>query len=347
VQVLIAMILFLRRSDWRQPLIEWAGASFLGFTPLVVWLPYAWEAAATRQGIGWIPSLAARSVPAELHGLAVVLWTGIRPGWSPPADIWSAALLIVHGPPVLILLLAVISWRRERRPCGRSAATPVDIQCYLAAWAIAPVFGALAFSLLVYSLWGVPRFLMAAAPAWLIGAAVLIAESPPRKLATLTGVVFLVANLLTLGFERTHSTRPPWREAAQATASLGTIRTEAESERPQLTAFALGPRTFAWEPWQHALRQIRPEVELVPMDWSARTILGPEESFAVLAYGPSNDQDAWANDFPNHEVRRLLSTVVHEEPLTALPAPDDPRHFQLWAVVPRLKPVAGFAAEQE
>ena len=57
---------------------------------------------------------------------------------------------------------------------------------YLAIWLLAPTLGALVFSLSAYSIWGVPRYLFAAAPAlvlWL-GAAIggLRRRAPARAI---------------------------------------------------------------------------------------------------------------------------------------------------------------------
>ena len=174
-----ALLVLSPRRRW--PVIDAGVVALLAMIPTMLYLPIAVSAASERNGIAWIPEVTWARVPMELYRFLGALLLGYRPSEEQPSGTWGLLLAGVYGPSVAAatVLLALITarclgrLRAELSACpegtepasapGRVDATPAGVIAYLALWFLVPVAGALAFSLTVYSLWGVPRYLFGAA----------------------------------------------------------------------------------------------------------------------------------------------------------------------------------------
>ncbi|MBX6315723.1 MAG: hypothetical protein IRY99_22825 [Isosphaeraceae bacterium] len=234
VQGLYLAGLYGYRPERRLAALEVGIAAAMALLPFALWLPVAVPVAANRVGIRWIPPASWERAPVDLYRLFGVYLLGYQTSDQGPIELWGKLLASVYAPCVFATaallgrsLVEVLKRSRRIPPPGseeshdtRGALNPIapepDVIIYLAMWLVAPVIGALVFSLSVYSLWGVPRYLTGAAPALPLWVATALGSWPRQRLALSLGVTLLGVNLAFVAFDRTHETRTPWRAMARA-----------------------------------------------------------------------------------------------------------------------------------
>jgi hypothetical protein len=224
---------------------------------------------------------------------------------------------------------------------------------YLALWFIAPVAGALAFSLAVYSLWGVPRYLFGAAPALILWVGAALGGLRRQQLALALGIALLAVNLSVVLFTRTHCTRIPWREMARVLEDVAATTVclehrsgaQPESDTGASTAVTISvnrkhdfdPDCIAYALDHDPTSPARVHPEFVTMD----TALERRRPFVVLmvVYMGPTQPDGMRQEVehatPGYACRQVYWQTVYEEPYTSMPTPFMRHSVELWLCVPR------------
>jgi 4-amino-4-deoxy-L-arabinose transferase-like glycosyltransferase len=355
----------------RWPVMDAGVVALVAMLPTVFYLPIALSGASEQVGIDWIPPVTWPRIPAELYRFVGALLFGYRPWEDEPAGAWGLSLAGVYGPCVAAatVLLAFATARclvplrvepaegdQGPGPAAapeRSDATPAGVIAYLALWFLAPVAGVLAFSLTVYSLWGVPRYLFGAAPALLLWVGAALGNLRRQRLALGLGMGFLAVNLAIVLFGQTHYTRTPWREMARviedvaATAACLEISTGAKvgddaGASTNLAICSIDKHEFDRSCIAYALRHnpttpARVEPEFVTLD-DALARRRPFVVLMVVHMGPTSP-DGMRGELeqmaPGFTCRQLYWQTVYQEPHTAMPAPYMRHSVEVWLCAPR------------
>jgi hypothetical protein len=342
VHALYGAILWVRGDPLiRLRILDVATVGLAALIPLALWSPMMIRAVTRRSGIGWIPPAHPSQIPTDLMNVLSVFLFGYRTTEREPVGVWSTAFaeaqITLVGAATCLLILGLMRARR------RVSATPFGAATFLAFWFLVPLAGALAFSLAVYSLWGVPRFLSAVAPALILMAGVGLASIRGPRLAAGCGLAFLLANLAMIVFDRTHPTRVPWREIArQVEAVAGPIRARSPA------APAAPSIVVSWSGWsegdlvclKHAMglyNPVRPPVRSSFRE-PAAAVQG-EEAFAMVAkFEMATDAAARARSITSKaggRICRLLWTAdIYEEYFSSLPSLDPTFAAEVWLCGP-------------
>jgi 4-amino-4-deoxy-L-arabinose transferase-like glycosyltransferase len=360
-----ALLLLSPRRRWL--VIDAGVVALAAMIPTTMYLQTAVSAASERLGLGWIPALTWDRVPAGLYRFAGVLLLGYRPSDEEPAGAWGLLLAGVFGPcvaaaTVMLVIATARSLGRRRAELHRSEpdtvpgggdATPPAVIAYLALWFIATVAGALAFSLAVYSLWGVPRYLFGAAPALVLWVGAALGGLRRQRLALGLGMTLIAVNLAVVVFGLTHYTRIPWREMARviedvaATAvclelSSGAKPDNGPGASTELSICTIRKHDFDQDCIAYALEHdpttpARVHPEFVTIE----TALERRRPFVVLmvVYMGPTQPDGMRQDLehatPGYACRQLYWQTVYQEPYTAMPTPFMHHSVELWLCVPR------------
>jgi len=373
VQVLFGVMLLVFDRKRRGSVIDVGVVALLAMMPILFYLQFAVAAASNRTGISWIPELRWERVPIELYRFIGVLLLGYRPSQEAPSGLWGWSLASLFGPCVLacLLMLSLSIKRTLVREWSKGTGTAnldsseaqgqddlialrrAEVTLYLALWFLVPVLGSVIFSLSVYSLWGVPRYLFAAAPALLIWLGLALGTLRHQRIALSVGTLLLVANLAVIAFERTHVTRIPWREVARSiadvAATIGTLdllhpvggRID-PSLSADLSVCSLGSHELDRPCLQHAMGHDGTNPSRVQLEFTSLEIARSRRRPFVFVMTipirpapsggiPSELEQATAS----FTCRQIYRQTVYQEPYTAMPAPFTRYSVEVWFCSPR------------
>lgn len=347
IQAITGTVLFARRRELRGTLTRILAMTTLALIPTLVWVARVVPAGTDRLGIDWITRIAAsRIIPEIINYTSIILLgvrategTGASPGW-----VWSLPLVAVP----LVMAAVVVLLAASLRPATRSASPAImapgadqvreaggpELARWLAVWTLLPVVGSIAFSLLAYPLWGVPRYLTGAAPAVLLWVAVAIDRSRRPRLGFAVGLAVIAVNVALVGFSRTYRANPPWREIARVIANEAKAA-GVDQARP-LTVLVDPFEPFDVFCLDFELSRVdgggvRPPVALRPS--VAISGCGP---FLMVKHGwkrsllqrdGSNPDEPPPFSGPN---RRLFHSEVFADPYKMIPSPIFGRVFDVW-----------------
>jgi uncharacterized membrane protein len=367
VQGLYGLIL-IGLSPRRRWLVFDAGlVAMLAMIPTAFYLPITLSAASQRTGITWIPDVTWDRVPVELYRFLGSLLLGYRPSQEAPAGPWGMLLAGIYGPCVVAssLLLAgsaVGALRRLRAAARAGTSTPsppsvavdpwsAEVVAYLAMWFVAPVAGALVFSLTVYSLWGVPRYLFGAAPALILWLGAALGRLRRGRLAFGMGGALLAANLLVVLFGQFHYTRAPWREMARCikdvavtVACLGIpIGPDGVADPGEVIVSVCSIGQHEFEPLclEYALDHdpttpTRVRAEFIRLE-EALERRQPFLVVMIVYMGPTRP-DGMRKDLeravPDHACRQVYWETAYQEPYTSMPTPFTWHSVEVWLCTP-------------
>jgi 4-amino-4-deoxy-L-arabinose transferase-like glycosyltransferase len=369
-----ALLVLSPRRRWL--VMDAAVTASIAFVPTTLYSPIAVSAASGRYSITWIPEVTWARVPAELYRFVGALLLGYRPSGEKPAG-WGLPLAGVYGPCVAVATVVLASTlarclgrlRAElsadpegAEPTsapGRVDATPAGVIAYLALWFLAPVVGALVFSLTVYSLWGVPRYLFAVAPALLIWLSAALGDMRRERLALGLGMGLLAVNLTVVAFGQVHYTRVPWREMARTIEDLaatfaclevstGAKRGGDPGASTDMAICSIGSHDFTRGCIAYALSHdpttpavVRPEfIDL-------ETALARRRPFVVImiVYMGPTTPDGMRGELeaktPGFTCRQLYWQTVYEEPYTSMPTPFMRHSVEVWLCTQGPQPSSG------
>lgn len=332
-------------------------ASCLGLaslTPFLLWLPTALRVVGDRTGIRWIPPANASHAASDVYRLFECLLLGYEtsgPDWPPG---WASSLCYAHAPlAVLGLGLLGHALRTHLRTTPDRRASPDgpgqssgavgprdrgrEVVIYLAIWLLAPLLGLLLFSLSVYSLWHVPRYLSGVAPALVLWLAMSLGALPPRRLAFPLAASLIAGNLAALIFDRTHVTRVPLREISrsiiEATAAEGgrAAAGGVAAHRDVLHVVGQG-EAF---PLHRLTRELadRRAGQTFRLGSVAEAVVGRASFVVVNRYrgaGPPGAPLMTPESARDYTATLLSSIKVYEDALTGTPAPCSPFNLDVW-----------------
>ena len=361
VQFIYGLGLAWVRPDCRPALIRAGCVGIAALLPFALWLPEAFKAATERRGIQWIPPAAWQQAPADLYRLLGTFLLGYNMADGPsPRGAWWTALAIVYAPCIIVSSYVLArslmdslhvgfdtEWVRTAEVGNRgfkNCSAPVVV--YLAMWLLLPVFEMLFFSLTIYSLWGVPRYLAAAAPALTLWLAVSLGSRPGGSIRPALGMLLVAGNILIIAFDRAQVARIPWRDYAW---SIGTTVTATECFRLPILAdptpgseATRSVRVVRMEDnihvlsLQYALRRLSPPIEMV--DSYLRVAASEKNLFFVLHRYPARPRSGGILKGPEavagFTCRRVRRDVVYEDRFSAAPSPFMPFTVELWAYIP-------------
>ena len=169
VQGLFGVFLALRRRMRARLLVETATAAICSSLPLLIWLLLSHRAITNRKGIEWIAPTSGDRFIGELFQHCTIFLLGLQPA---PHRLGAGLLgwLLNDGALGLLAVIGgvvIVYWVQLARDAGTTSPlgpTRAEIGAYLAQWALLPPLGAFLFSLIVFPLSGVPRYMAAAGP---------------------------------------------------------------------------------------------------------------------------------------------------------------------------------------
>jgi mannosyltransferase len=365
VQVVYGLGLALLRPDCRGAVGRAAVAGVAALLPFGAWLPVALRATVQRTGIAWIPAAGLESL-ADLYQLFGLFLLGYQTsGDTRPTSVWAAglswvyllAVLAAAGLMVACFFGALRGDGDRPRPASNGGPEPnahapgtarPAVVVFLALWFLLPVVETLAFSLTVYSLWGVPRYLTGAAPALSLWLAVAVGGRQPRAALVLVAPV-LAGNLLILAFDRCHRTRIPWREYADCIATVEAVMPQprglpaapewAELDSESVTLVVRQDRSISPSPIAHAIAVRSPGREVLDRDSRVAGRFGVPfiliHRYPALAKPNPVHADDLPPEVPGFVRRRLRRDTVYEGRFSVAPTPFAPYTVELWSYVPR------------
>lgn len=365
VQVAHGGWVFLRRADRRQTLLRCLAATLCGLMPVTLWVHVAYASLMERRGIGWIPPLRPPQLGLDLVRMQGLWLTGVFLGDFRPREAWGR-WLVIAVPVALVVAAALLAallvqWiRAPRRALADDGVAPLpdasrtphahEVVGYLFCWWLLPVAATAAFSWLVYSVWGVPRYLTAAAPALPLLLGVAVATCRWRRLATAAGCLLLAVNLAAQGFDQQRVTRTPWRLVVAAINAEVAAHPEefADPTQPVVVAFAgLDRLYFDHQSLQLALEQLlrrAPWERLSLADLATRGADGP--FFIVIQSRVDSSPHsvrAIQKDFPGLQCGKLYSVKTYEEFYSRLPTPFASYVTEVWIARPSPGPTTDAA----
>ena len=334
--------------------------------PFAIWGPVAFKAAVERYGIEWIPPATWSHASIDLFRLLGMYLLGYQTIDGPnPQGLWWVILSWIFGPCIFItgILLAcsLVESVRQRRDheClqqapfpGPSEANPNRVRgavvIYLAIWLLLPIVETLLFSLSVYSLWGIPRYFSAAAPALLIWLAVALGSQRVKVLSFAAVLLLVTGNLLVVAFDRTHVTRTPWRELARTVDESITTMSSPVVLPETSSSFGFDLKSdllCVWEGEEHpaevlsyALRQRNSKIQINRCSFEEAYASGG--SFILINRYPvvENLGDSTVvhdpRSAPGYTRFRVRSDLIYESRLSAEPNPFKPFILDLWIYRP-------------
>jgi 4-amino-4-deoxy-L-arabinose transferase-like glycosyltransferase len=351
VQILFGLAWFAARRRLDRRLGDLAAVALMASLPALLWFPVAWRAASARTGITWIPPATARSTLTGSYQLFCAFLLGCLPPRSWPERLpWTVPLLLAQvacalgtvGLLAASLARARARWRADAGE-GTAAKFPSPaVIAFLTLWFVGPVLGASAFSLGVYSLWGVPRFLTGSAPALILWCGVALGSWPNRRAAVALAMTLLGVNLAVVLIDRTEDTRLPWRTMARTIADVSAAMDldEAGGIRDLIVTWPEG-RLFEADCLDHALRAEVPAWSglrcfFLPLR-EARWVGRP---FVLVAVSGPHPGDAGssrrevASSIPGFSCRLASSTRVLDQSFTPLLCPFSTCRAEIWACMP-------------
>ena len=200
-----------------------AATAALSCVPSLAWLPITIQTVTHRTGITWIPPVQKESLLSELSNAFSYFTTGYRSAPNPPEDLSGLFFSEIYALAGLLAVAAILAYLIQLSR-GRSGSASVSrhpgVGLYLALWAALPAMAAFLFSIIVYPLWGPPRYLMASGPAVILLLGSALGSLRQRAPAYLIGAVLLSANAAMILFEKTHVTTDPYRQMVGICATL-------------------------------------------------------------------------------------------------------------------------------
>jgi hypothetical protein len=239
VQGLYGALLVARKRPRGRYVVEAAFIAFISSVPIMIWLTLSHRAATTRSGIEWIRPTPGDRWFTELIQHFTTFLVGFQSVAVPKDDVLGR--LIIQGALWLLAVICgvvVVYWARlarDNRAIARSGRSPTleanasvnvnqlsrsDVGVYLTLWALLPPLGVFLFSILVYPLWGVPRYLVASAPGLFLLVASSLAALKPRALALGVGLLLATVNMGLVVFGKTHTTLIPWRDLVRTASHV-------------------------------------------------------------------------------------------------------------------------------
>ena len=216
IQLLYGLLVFSRLRPIAGRLAATAALSCL---PCLAWLPTTVRTVTHRTGISWIPPVGEDRVAAELSQAFGYYVLGYRVTPDYAGDLWGSVFSYLYGPvkwlaaAVILVHLIRLDWRREDiDPEKRLALGASDTGPYLTLWMVVPAVAAFLFSVIVYPLWGPPRYLMASGPAIILLLGSALGSLKRQALACLLAAALISANAAMILFEKSHTTSDPYRQ---------------------------------------------------------------------------------------------------------------------------------------
>jgi mannosyltransferase len=338
---------------------------FAALVPFGLWLPFALRAAVHRTEIRWIPAADWHHALEDLYQLFGALLLGYKTsgGMHPPGLWWDALNGSFHLCILVACMLLAIFFVRSRpeaygrKPSRRASASDVEnhrsyvqlrpVSVYLVLWLVLPIIETLVFSLCIYSLWGVPRYFAAAAPALLLLLAQALGSFRSRPIYLILGGVLLAGNLLAIAFDRAHITRVPMREIARSIQGFATTLQTLRGTQQTLSNNAQMdiPVKLLWwedkvaiEALLHASEQASPGIRITAFDYDS--IVQEKRSFFLLSrYGtdPGNagTEGDFAPDFiSGYKPCRISSDMVYQDRYSTTPSPFNETRLELFVYYP-------------
>ncbi len=225
IQFLYGLLTFSRLRPIAGRLAITAALSCL---PYLGWLPVTLRTVTHRTGISWIPPVSGGQMASELSNAFGYYLLGYRVTPDYAGDQWSASFSRIYGPAkwlafaaILVHLIRLIRGRDDLREDKPPVPRQSDTGLYLVLWAFLPAVAAFVFSMVVFPLWGPPRYLTASGPAILLLVGSALGSLKRQAPACLLGAILISANAAMILFERTHVTSEPYR---QMVGDFGDVR---------------------------------------------------------------------------------------------------------------------------
>lgn len=212
----------------------------LSCLPCLAWLPMTFRTVTHRTGISWIPSVTRGQISSELSQAFGNYVLGYRVVPDHAGDPWGSFFSRIHAPAKWLaaaaILVQVIRLVRGQDDAGLGkppSTRESGPSLYLALWAFLPAVAAFLFSLIVYPLWGPPRYLMASGPAIVLLLGLALGSLKRQVLAYLIGATLISANAAMILFEKTHITSDPYRQMVGASATFARRSSEIQRNAPR------------------------------------------------------------------------------------------------------------------
>jgi hypothetical protein len=212
-------------------------AAALSCVPCVAWLPNTLRAVTQRTGISWIPPVSGYRMAAELSQAFGYYALGYRVTPDYAGDMWGWCFSQLYAPAEWLAAAVILVYliRLVRRPKDVQADKPPEPQSsaaslYLVLSVVVPAVAAFLFSIIVYPLWGPPRYLTASGPAILLLLGSALGSLERQALAGLLGATLISGNAGMILFEKSHITSDPYRQMVGASAALAWRSPEIQSD---------------------------------------------------------------------------------------------------------------------
>ncbi len=312
--------------------------------PVTLWLPYAASAVKNKTGISWVPQVTSESVIIDTYHYAALVFTGFSLVNYTPLDdrgilLLESVFLVVVSTCVTIASYVVDNTRRGResrmevcdewnRSQSWSTFEHPEVIRFLLLWALLPPTGAILFSWLGYSVWGVPRYLMAAAPAPVILTGICLAGSRRRLWGAIVGSGLIAINMAAQAFVWTAVTRVPWNEVAAVIDQASETYTELTSSpenRPIIACLGIDPVRFDINSLKFQLESKSNQYDGSVVDLFESTTARDASALLVLLQSDdrtdTTSQSEIIRFLPQYECVILYQIHSYEEVYSRLPAP--------------------------
>jgi hypothetical protein len=372
VQGLYCLGLLLLRPACRRNVALMLVAMWIAVQPSFLWASSTMRAVTQRIGVAWIPPASLTRAPRDIYRLIGSFLVGYQVELSQSSlaltDVAGNTLAILYHPCILLAvgLLIWIAYYWGRQTCGcrggdnshaahdsrQANSMQRSILAFMALWFWVPCFGALVYSLCFYSLWGIPRYMVASAPSLIVWLSLALDRTPNRRLANVMGAVLLGGNLAMVAFDRTHCTRTPWRRLAAVVSDLadkdarnrvvlGADQHQNAGASDDLIIAWIDGSKFEENCLTYALGQQAPGMGQIDV-LALQDAFSFRKPFAVVPdiFLADHDPDAVGHELVNlanangYACHQRFRQTVFQEPYTAMPTPVPTYSTEVWWCTP-------------
>lgn len=359
IEALHGLGVWLRVPTRRRALLQSLLAVLIGLIPFMLWLPFAFQAVTQQTGVKWIRPVVAGDVLFDLLRLIGLWITGIWMAKLQVYSSWGAVLFLMIPFTALMTPAAVVAFLVEFIRSGAALRPASELQndakmrpprcenaevvLFLVMWLVLPLAGVIAFSFLVYPIWGVPRYLMAVAPAVVLLLSVCVASLRPRVLGIALGLLVLGVNLAAQSFDLQEKTRVPWNQVSDVIAQAaildpGLASSVAEHQRVAVAFMGLEDLYFDHMSLKYAL-ELRSEnwqSDVYPLYELPKPF--PRTALVVVIQCPNRpgelSREAMGWFLKNYGFLKVYEIQTYEEQWSRLPTPFERYTTEVWVCRP-------------
>lgn len=336
IQALFCCYVFIAYPERRRRLFAWLFTTGIGLIPAILWIDFALRAATQRTAGTWMPPAETVSLPMDVFRLFSLWLSGVWMGNCQPSDHWTYLFLLLA--PMSLLLFAATLFACLRQPndsvSAESSRLPHGdarlVFSFLLLWLLFPIVAAAVFSLFVYSMWGVPRYLTGCSPAVPLILAYAITATPRLRMPMICGILVLITNAASIQFAFKEVTRTPWDQVTETVR----VASLAAGREPPLQVLYQSHNGRYVNPIALRDELKRSELPLEPQveAFSRESLHTTSSAFVIMrSSGAKPRFNGDSQELPLGATHvMLMKAVAREEKYSRLPAPFDTAFTEVW-----------------